>query len=115
MTNEIKINSAELMNEMELDQVAGGTCFEAADDSRFLNSLNHSMDRFGALKCFLSGRPIIKMIEDAWEKVGIRADIGTGSKKNSYYYKGEEITQEQARQHAMEVTGHYMKRSDWDW
>jgi len=25
------------------------------------------------------------------------------------------ITQEQARQHAMEVTGHYMSYNDWHW
>jgi len=113
MTNVIPKD--EILSKEQLEQVVGSNCFEAADDTRFLNSLNGSTDRFGAFKCFLSGRPIIKMIEDAWAKLGIKADIGTGSKKNTYYYKGNEITQEQARQHAMQVTGHYMSRSDWEW
>ena len=109
------IYAAEILNEEQLNLVAGGTCSETADDTRFLNSLNGSTDRFGAFKCFWSGRPVIKMVEDAWAKLGITADIGTGSKDNSYYYNGKQITQEEARQHAMQVTGHYMRESDWKW
>lgn len=42
----------EAMSDDELDNVAGGTCNELADDSRFLNSLNGSTDRYGATKVF---------------------------------------------------------------
>ena len=104
-----------MMTFEQLNEVAGGTCCEAANDTRFLNSLNGSTDRFGTFKCFCSGRPIIKMIEDAWTKLGITANVYTGGKDNTYYYNVNEITQEEARQYAMRVTGHYMNRSEWDW
>ena len=99
----------------QLDNVSGGTCIETANDTRFLNSLNGSTDRFGAVKCFLSGRPIIKMVEDAWRKVGIIADVYTGGNDNTYKYNGKQISQEQARQIAMDVTGHHMTTKDWKW
>ena len=44
MTN---LENAKLNNE-ELEQVAGGSAYDLADDSRFLNSLNGSTDRYGA-------------------------------------------------------------------
>ena len=43
-----KILQDEMMSADELDAVAGGDCHETADDSRFLNSLNGSCDRYGA-------------------------------------------------------------------
>jgi hypothetical protein len=40
---------------------------------------------------------------------------GGFGKHNKYYLNGREITQEEARQHAMEVTQHYMTEKDWKW
>ena len=40
------------MNDEELDNVAGGTAGQMADDSRFLNSLNGLTDRYGAFRTF---------------------------------------------------------------
>lgn len=107
----------EIMSDEELDNVAGGTCYEMADDSRFLNSLNGSCDRYGATKCFFiggSGRD--EEIKKAWATVGISVELHNYlDVDNRYYLNGEKITQEQARQHAMKVTGHYMTESDWKW
>ena len=51
MIDEKKLAKA-AMSEEELDQVAGGTASEIADDSRFLNSLNGSTDRYGSFRTF---------------------------------------------------------------
>lgn len=99
----------------QLDNVSGGTCIETANDTRFLNSLNGSTDRFGVVKCALGGEELKSIVEDAWAKVGITANIYTGFSDNNYYYKGNKITQEQARQIAMDVTGHHMTTKDWKW
>ena len=111
-----KINDElELLSDEELDRVAGGDCHETADDSRFLNSLNGSTDRYGATKLFFFGGSV-REIEAAWANLGITADLDVGlAYINEYYLNGQKITQEEARQHAMKVTGHYMTRKDWDW
>ena len=109
-----KILQDEIMSADELDGVAGGDCYETADDSRFLNSLNGSCDRYGATKIWCGGKK--NEIEKAWASVGIKADVHTDlSDSNIYYLDGQRITQEQARQHAMKVTGHYMTEKDWKW
>ena len=117
MEEEKKITD-EKMSDDELDGVAGGNCYETADDSRFLNSLNGSCDRYGATKILL-GIADHKEIEKAWSGVGIEAHLSPyayrGEDDNKYYLNGQEITQEQARQHAMNVTGHHMTEADWKW
>ena len=107
----------EIMSDDELDGVSGGNCYQIADDSRFLNSLNGSTDRYGATKSFFNAASIIKETEAAWASLGIKCKSrgGTGETYNEYYLNGQQITQEQARQHAMKVTGHYMTESDWKW
>ena len=104
----------ELMSDDELDGVAGGTAGQMADDSRFLNSLNGSTDRYGSFRTFWGTG--FTEIKNAWASLGIETDLdsSTGG-DNKYYLNGQEITQEQARQHAMKVTGHYMTESDWKW
>jgi len=114
-----KINDKlEIMSDEELDLVAGGNCYETADDSRFLNSLANLCDRYGAttIAFFSHDEEIVA----AWDKVGVKAYLSDNILKNEasaniYYINGQRVTQEQARQHAMQVTGHYMSRSDWDW
>ena len=109
----------ELMSDEELDGVAGGKAAQCADDSRFLNSLNGSCDRYGEDRIAWSAGTLSGEIEKAWSTVGIKADVsfalGDFGRDNKYYLNGQEITQEQARQHAMKVTGHYMTESDWKW
>ena len=118
-----KINAElEQLTDEELDNVAGGNCIESADDSRFLNSLNGSTDRYGATRIFFSMgfTGIDAEISDAWAKVGVEAEIDSGKllncgEKNIYKINGKQVTQEEARKHAMQVTGHHMERKDWDW
>ena len=115
--NKILENAA--MSDEELDNVAGGTLYEMADDSRFLYSLNGSCDRYGATRISFNGMfsdSIKTEVENAWATVGIKArcdyDYGTS---NVYSLNGRKITQEQARQHAMKVVGKQMTESDWKW
>ncbi|MBE8952129.1 MAG: hypothetical protein SR1Q7_03160 [Quinella sp. 1Q7] len=115
-----KINAElETMSDDELDQVAGGECSETANDSRFLNSLNGSCDRYGDDRIAWSFGVHNAEIEKAWSTVGIKAEVYFAQfpfgKSNKYYLDGQQITQEQARQHAMKVTGHYMTEKDWNW
>jgi len=114
--NKILENTA--MSDEELDGVAGGFAHEAANDSRFLNSLNGSCDRYGtASMVFVNVLGRKKEIEKAWATVGIEANIKAGFvvSSNDYYLNGQPITQEQARQHAMNVVGKQMSESDWKW
>ena len=46
--------------------------------------------------------------------VGIEAEFN-GVFDNTYKLNGREITQEEARWHAMDVTKHYMVELDWKW
>jgi len=106
----------------DLEAVSGGSCYETADDSRFLNVLlagrpGHC-DRYGATRIWAEDHD--KEIKDAWASVGIKAVLNNGNifstgTNNSYYLNGQWITQEQARQHAMDVTGVHLTRAQWDW
>ena len=53
----------EVMSDDELDGVAGGNCYETADDSRFLNSLNSSTDRYGAPRIYFTGEATRESIQ----------------------------------------------------
>ena len=115
-----KINAElETMSDEELSMVAGGTKTETANDSRFLNSLNGSCDRYGTYKVSPStpgSDARREEIKNAWAKVGIKATLAVEYDwQNRYFLDGREITQEEARQHAMNVTGHHMTEADWNW
>lgn len=109
------------LSDEDLDNVAGGSFFETADDSYFLNSLNGLCDCYDATKIFLSmkddeGATLSGKIEKAWESVGIKAELYPNlTSHNKYFIDGKEITREEAHQHAMRVVGYTMKDSDWNW
>ena len=118
MIDEKKLANA-AMNEEELDNVSGGSSGELANDSRFLNVLtNGKCDRYGEYKAYRYRASIEKEITAAWATVGIKADV-TGNICFSNKYKridnGQELTQEQARQYAMDFVGRQLKESDWKW
>ena len=78
------------------------------------NSLNGSCDRYGSTKIFFEIGA--SEVEEAWKTVGIEANFDNAlCGKNVYKLNGKQISQEEARQHAMKVTGHYMNESDWKW
>ena len=116
-----KINlELEKMSDEELDNVAGGSVYEMADDSRFLNSLNGSTNRYGATRMWFDTAKQGDKLKAAWAELGIEMEYSGGLNYfgmscNTYKLNGKEITQEEARQHAMEVTGHHMERKEWDW
>ena len=95
--------------------MAGGTYNEMSEDSLFLNSLNGSCKRYGAGQIFFRATDDIdEEIESAWDKVVIKVQFnGDKVETNRYFLNNQEITQEQARQHAMKFTGHYMTEKDW--
>ena len=115
-----KINAElEAMSDDELSMVAGGTKTETANDSRFLNSLNGSCDRYGEYKVSSStpgSASRLEEIKKAWSTVGIEVEFNSvNGKENLYFLDDMPLSQEEARQHAMKVTGHYMTEKDWKW
>ena len=112
-----KILQDEILSDEELEKVSGGKVSQIADDSRFLNSLNGSTDRYGDVKIYFDvNRTKKSEIAGAWSALGIEAKLSRNLvDDNKYFLNGQEISQEQARQHAMKVTGHYMEESDWNW
>ena len=90
-------------------------------DSRFLNSLNGSCDRYGEFRIMFSAGAFNEEIEKAWASVGIKAEVSSGmggfGKTNKYYRMedGLQLSQEQARNYAMDRVGKHMQESDWNW
>ena len=55
-------------------------------------------------------------VENAWAKLGVTVELNDNlGIPNKYFLKGNQITQEQARQHAMNVVGKQMTEKDWNW
>ncbi len=129
MTNEKMENlkamkKVNMLDEAQLEQAAGGTLGEVADDSRFLNVLLAGRpgqpDRHGKGGFLMmneqEGAAARAEIRAAWKSVGISYTLNTSLLHGcTYKLNGKEITQEQARQHAMNVVGRQLKESDWDW
>ena len=115
MTNEIL--NGEMLNEEQLDLVTGCTWGQTSDDSKFLNSLNGSTDRYGATRIACTpGTKIEEEVQRGWATVGITFTWHGGDiSDNEYYLNGKKISESDARRHAMEVTGKFMDVKDWDW
>ena len=104
------------LSDNSLDFVSGGTSYETADDSRFLNVLlagkPGQCDRYGddRIYCEKHGH----QVQRAWAAAGVTAFISKDS-LNYYLGGGKWLTQEQAREFAMNFVGKHLKKSDWDW
>ena len=111
-----KLNAElEKLSDEQLEQVAGGKYSQTADDSRFLNILNGSTNRYcGSRISFTSGTEIEEEIQRGWATVGIKFEWH-GMDDNEYYLNGKKISQGEARRHAMEVTGKFLDVTDWKW
>ena len=110
------------LSDNSLNFVSGGTMYETADDSRFLNVLlagrPGQCDRYGAYRTWYGTHN--KEIGAAWNSVGISAilhcgDLFSEGSSNTYWLNGKRLTQEEARQHAMDVVGKHLTRAQWDW
>ena len=90
-------------------------------DSRFLNSLNGSCNRYGEWAIGWTAGSHNEEIEKAWSTVGIEAKVSSATGcfgyKNTYKRmdNGQSLTQEEARQYAMNFVGRQLKESDWNW
>ena len=105
----------------QLEDVAGGTAHQTADDSRFLNVLLRGhpaqCDRYGEYKVeddYTACKDRQEEIRQAWRAVGISWSCYSG-KSNEYWKDCRKITREQAYEHAMNVMGKRLKKSDWYW
>ena len=113
-----KLHADKMLDADDLDNIAGGTKAEIADDSRFLNVLlrghPRQCDRWGEYNAGLINHPAI--VAEAWKACGIRMDPER-SNANSYrdLRTGRYISQEEARELAMENMGKRLNRSDWYW
>ena len=117
MATRDKINDElERMSDAELDRVAGGGIMETTRDSQLLNRLNGSTERYNIWQISVGNHD--GEIVRAWAALGVQAIIHSGTflsdgSDNRYFIDGKEVTQDQARLHAMNVTGHYMTWDDW--
>ena len=104
------------LNLNELETACGGNCYELADDSRFLNSLNGLTDRWGAFRMYMDSYDKGTDIQNAWADLGVHLCYNEGTfGANTYKINGQVVSQEQARQYAMDVTSRYMTSKDWKW
>ena len=107
----------EIMSDEELDQVAGGTCAETANDSRFLNVLlqgtkYHQCDRYGSFKIYFDTDARNDVI-NAWKSLGI--DLQHSASSNEYYLNGEKISRTDAWAHAESLVGKHLTEAQWNW
>ena len=113
-----KILQFEMMSEEELENVAGGTCAETANDSRFLNVLlqgtgYHRCDRYGEFKIFFS-YPAQTDVKDSWRSLGIKFSFDAFS-GNKYFDDGKEISQKEAWAYAEKTVGKHLTEEQWNW
>ena len=107
----------EMLTDDELDNVAGGTPGESADDSRFLNVLLQGRpgqcDRYGGFTMFID-EEARKDLTKAWNSLGI--DFYHNHVVGNYYSKnGKKISREEAWAHAESVVGKHLTKEQWNW
>lgn len=96
---EEKINSAEIMSDEELEQVAGGTSEEIGKDYNFLRAVGalgqtDAVNDVAMVRAFAAhGIGYIQYGGD-----GITGNRGKGSLSNEYFINGKQVTREAAYQ-----------------
>jgi len=117
-----KINDElEKLSDEELENVSGGTCYESADDSRFLNVLlngtkYHHCDRYGSTRLWFDTGDATNDIINSWKSLGINAYLCNNTlTKNHYYLNGKEITRDEAWAHAEKLVGKHLTKAQWNW
>ncbi len=117
-----KLKSENALELEDLDAAAGGSCYEMADDSRFLNVLMRGLpnqpDRYGATRIWCMGGDIGNELRAAWKSLGIRFDFTAKTGKGNTYYldlTGDEISREEAWDYVQARLGKHLKESDWNW
>ena len=124
-TEEMRKLFADKTLDMEqMEDVAGGSFDESADDSCFLNVLlqGHPAqpDRHGSEKLAISyksvNEPRYEEIKKAWAVCGVDVMIQDEDYVGNFYsINGTKVTRQMAMNHAMKVMGKKLKKSDWYW
>ena len=94
-----KINDQlEQLTDEELEKVAGGTYNNTAADTRALNELGLKISPRSALNLFWipSFNEAAGEVSKIFSKFDISVDQSWGAVSNKYYFKGQEISREQA-------------------
>ncbi len=103
MENLKDVKQDSMLDEKDMDQVAGGYREESLDDHEHLLTeihLNH-------LDSIIRSQPELKnftkkSVETLWAMVGIEAKVTTSfMEKNTYFYEGKQITRSEAKAHAV--------------
>ena len=100
----------EVLSDEELDQVAGGSLQQSADDSLYLNDLLYGRpgqcDQYGKTRLLfdLEARSDLK---NAWASVGVEYEAFAGS-NSKYYHGGQQISRRRAYEIAWERAGRNM-------
>ena len=90
MANEIKKD--EIMNDAELDQVAGGNVSNTASDSQFLRDIEiEGIKGWGKSATESRFNEISGYVKEAWGKIGIEFN-GVKDGNNVYKLDGKEIS-----------------------
>ena len=98
MTNEIKINSAELMSEEQLDNIAGGSYSEIAKDSFELYDRKFMDDHYTSLGTFFHYESYSAKVDGGWAKAGVHV-VTHFAFDNEYYIKGKKVDRSDAIEH----------------
>lgn len=99
-----KINaSLELLSDEELDQVAGGTYRQTADDSHYLHKLDPTFAEISETELvFTSKGSYEKSLVKKWAEYGVEAEINSGPvNSNRYKINGEEVSRDHALNYAL--------------
>jgi len=116
------MTAAKKLSQDDLSYVSGGSAGETSDDSKFLNVLlqgrPHQCDRYGTFR--IRTQVHDDEIKEAWNSVGVDVTIHSGNlfaagPPNVYKINGKVVSQYDAMEHAMNVVGKRLKKSDWDW
>ncbi|MBQ7477182.1 MAG: hypothetical protein IJT06_07295 [Selenomonadaceae bacterium] len=103
--SEEKILKSEELNDEQLDEVAGGTMQQIYSDVEFLKKLGMDLDLPDVRQLRqLEIRHVGTVVQEAWKEIGIHCDYSPYRiVGNRYFLNGEEITQDEARIHAIKV------------
>ena len=87
----------EKLSDDELEQVAGGTIPQTAEDSQFLYKHGILDDWHGSLAMTFRWGTFSKEVDDGWAKAGITCVTNPSPlKDNLYFFKGKPITRTEA-------------------
>ena len=111
MTREEKLkkltDGLEQLSDEELDGIAGGTNFESAEDSKFLNNLLNGTEYYQcnsySVNEIADVVPRFQLMM-AWKSIGIDVKLARNY-KNTYILDGKEISRDQALEYAKKTVG----------